>query len=405
MEVKLVRITEDPMSAIEYAACNCYDSTPTKNYCIANSCYESGHTSVYEFSHFHFHVEGVSRALLAQLTRHRIASYAVRSQRFTNEKNFDYIVPNNIKKNPKALEIYESCMEVQRTAYAALDSLGIEKEDARQVLPNACKTILDFAMDGRSLMNFMNLRLCTRAQWEIRQLAHKMRELVIACVPEFKDKLVPKCEIYSGFPFCTEKKCCGKHPPLAKVYYSPSNDATTPVVKKLKNTYLIVGRSGSGKDTIVNELCKRYGCTRLSSYTTRPRRIGEGDTHIFITDDEFDAIPYNQKFAYTEINGYKYCATFDQIRSSDFYIIDPYGIDTIKHTDVPIKTIGISVSVEDAIHRMLNRGDDKDAIFCRTTHDFEMFAGFESKMDKVVNNDNLENCLNEIWEYIQTIES
>lgn len=405
MQVKLVRITEDPMGAIESAACNCYDSTPTKSHAIANSCYKSGHTSVFEFSHFHFHITGVSRSLLAQLTRHRMSSFSVESQRYVDMTGFDYIIPNDIKNNPEALKLYTDCMDVQRDTYAALYALGIEKEDARQVLPNACETVLDFAMNGRSLMHFMNLRLCTRTQWELRQLAQKMRDAVLEVSSEWKDKLVPQCEIYPGFPFCTEEKCCGRHPTLADVYHPPVKSTPfAPFEKKLKNTYLIVGRSGAGKDTIVNALCERYGCTRLRSYTTRPRRKWEGETHVFVTEAEFDQIPDDQKFAYTEIDGYRYCATFDQVKESDFYVIDPFGVSTIKNMGLPVKRIGIGVGAEEASHRMLERGDRKEDIFKRTTHDFEMFAGFESKMDIVVQNDDLEECIATVWQFIQENE-
>ena len=406
MQVKLVRITEDPMGAIEAAACNCYDSTPTKSHAIAHSCYKSGHTSVFEFSHFHFHITGVSRSLLAQLTRHRMSSFSVESQRYVDLSNFDYIIPDKIQNNPEALKIYTDCMESQRNTYTALRSLGIEKEDARGILPNACETVLDCAMNGRSLMNFMNLRLCQRTQWELRRLARKMRDAVLEVSPEWSDKLVPKCEIYPGFPFCTEEKCCGRHPTLAEVYHPPKKEKISPPsTKKFKNTYLVVGRSGAGKDTVVDKLCEKYGCIKLKSYTTRPRRDGEGDTHVFISEEEFDMIPENEIFAYTEVNGYRYCSTVDQVRNSDFYIIDPYGVESIKRTDIPIRTIGISVGTDTAIHRMLERGDNKEAIFRRTTHDFEMFAGFENRMDVVVANDNVDECLEAILFYIETCEA
>ena len=89
MKVTLTRVTTDPVDAIEEAACNCYDSKPTGGK-IMKSCYRSGHHSVLEFANFTFHIEGVSRALLAQLTRHRHAGFAVRSQRYCNEDGFEY---------------------------------------------------------------------------------------------------------------------------------------------------------------------------------------------------------------------------------------------------------------------------------------------------------------------------
>ena len=89
MEVKLTRVTQNPVDAIEEAACNCYDSEPTGGK-IMKSCYNSGHHSVLEFAHFTFHITGVSRALLAQLTRHRHCGFAVRSQRYCNEDGFKF---------------------------------------------------------------------------------------------------------------------------------------------------------------------------------------------------------------------------------------------------------------------------------------------------------------------------
>ena len=106
MKVTLTRVTENPVSAIEEAASNCYDSEPTGGK-IMKSCYESGHHSVLEFADFTFHIEGVSRALTHQLVRHRLASYAQRSQRYCDEDGFKYVIPTKIQNNPTALAFYE----------------------------------------------------------------------------------------------------------------------------------------------------------------------------------------------------------------------------------------------------------------------------------------------------------
>lgn len=218
MNVTLTNVTNDPVNAIEEAACNCYNSKPSSNGKIMTSCYKSGHTSVLEFANFTFHIEDVSRTLLAQLTRHRHAGYAVRSQRYCMETDFDYVVPKSIENNELALNTYQNIMEDINTAYIKLIDLGVIAEDARYVLPNACYTTLEVTMNLRALINFMNERLCSRAQWEIRELAQEMRDLIIEIYPQFKDMLVPKCEKYIGFPFCTEQKSCGKHKKLKEVY-------------------------------------------------------------------------------------------------------------------------------------------------------------------------------------------
>ena len=224
MKVTLTRVTENPIEAIEEAACNCYDSEPTGGK-IMKSCYKSGHHSVLEFADFTFHIEGVSRALTHQLVRHRLASYAQRSQRYCSEGNFDYVVPNSIKSNKGAFEEYTELMYTITDTYRLLQEMGIPNEDARMVLPNACETQIEVKMNLRTLMNFMNERLCTCAQWEIRNLAWEMRKQVLLQVPELDDYLVPKCEKYGAeFGFCTETKQrreqlkCNRHPRLAEIF-------------------------------------------------------------------------------------------------------------------------------------------------------------------------------------------
>lgn len=221
MKVKLTRITKDPILAIEEAASNCYNSEPTGDGKIMKYCIKSGHTSVTEFCDFTFHIEGVSRALSHQLVRHRLASYAQRSQRYCSEGNFDYVVPNSIKSNKGAFEEYTELMYTITDIYRLLQEMGIPNEDARMVLPNACETQIEVKMNLRTLMNFMNERLCSCAQWEIRELAQKMRNAVIEQVPELEPYLVPKCEKNGKeFGACNESKSrsCGRHPRLEEIF-------------------------------------------------------------------------------------------------------------------------------------------------------------------------------------------
>lgn len=217
MKVTLTHYTDNPLKAIEEAACNCYNSEPTKTGAIAKSCIKSGHLAVTEFADFTFHIDGVSRALLAQITRHRLASFAVRSQRYCDESHPDYVIPPQVQKNPTALSFYKKAMDDAWHSYATLQKLGIENEDARMVLPNACHTTMEIKMNLRELMHFMNERLCVRAQWEIRGLAMEMKRLVLETCPELEPFLVPKCEINPDFPFCTEHNCCGRHKRLKDI--------------------------------------------------------------------------------------------------------------------------------------------------------------------------------------------
>ena len=217
MKVVLTRVTENPIGAIEEAACNCYDSEPTGGK-IMKSCYKSGHHSVLEFADFTFHISGVSRALTHQLVRHRLASYAQRSQRYCSEDGFQYVIPNSIAKNRAAKDHYEQLMSDIELLYKTLQDIDIPNEDARYILPNACETVIEVKMNFRTLTHFMNERLCTRAQWEIRQMALLMKKAIEEQYPELAKYLVPKCEIHEGMPFCTEHSTCGRHPKLKDIY-------------------------------------------------------------------------------------------------------------------------------------------------------------------------------------------
>ena len=223
MKVILTHMTDNPVAAIEEAACNCYNSTPT-NGKIMKACYSSGHHSVLEFANFTFHIEGVSRALLAQLTRHRHAGYAVRSQRYCAENEFEYVVPPTIKPNSEIGERYHKLMREIADWYSEAQDYGIPNEDARYALPNACHTSLEFTCNGRELIHIMNERLCTRAQWEIRQLCLLMKTEVEKACPQFAEYLVPKCEKHGkDKAFCTEHASCGRHPTLKSLLVDKNN--------------------------------------------------------------------------------------------------------------------------------------------------------------------------------------
>ena len=221
MKVTITRVTQNPVMAIEEAASNCYDSQPSADGRIMKACYKSRHHSVLEFADFTFHIEGVSRALLAQITRHRVASFAVRSQRYCEENNFGCIVPHTIQNNFSANVLFNNFMEQCSELYEELQKLGIPNEDARYVLPNACETVIEVKMNGRELIHFMNERLCKRAQWEIRELAQEMKRLVQEYDDEcaiFAQFLVPKCFANAPMIFCTEHNSCGLAPQLKDVY-------------------------------------------------------------------------------------------------------------------------------------------------------------------------------------------
>lgn len=219
MNVELISYTNNPVNVIETAASTCYDSEPTGGK-IMNHCYNSGHHSVLEFAEFTFKITGVSRALTHQLVRHRLASFAQRSQRYCKEDGFDYVIPNSVLRNPEMLHKYRTFMNNVDSLYKQLVDSGIEAEDARYILPNACSTEICVKMDLRELIHFCNERLCACAQWEICMLARQMKKAVEKVSPECAKYLVPKCEIHSPYNYCTEtkKRSCGKHKVIAEVF-------------------------------------------------------------------------------------------------------------------------------------------------------------------------------------------
>ena len=202
MNVELIQYTPDPERIVAAAARLCYSSDPVPELLerlddekVANfvsRLREMGHLSPFEHVSFQFSIDGVSRALSHQLVRHRIASYSQRSQRYVNEKGFEYVVPPSIRKNSEALRRFEGVMAHLQEEYEALRSL-VPAEDARFVLPNACTTSLVATFNARSLLNFFEHRTCLRAQWEIRALAEKMLELVRGKAPNLFREAGPTC--------------------------------------------------------------------------------------------------------------------------------------------------------------------------------------------------------------------
>lgn len=190
-----------------------------------------GHESPVEHVTFTFGIEGVSRSFLSQITRHRIASFSVQSQRYVKMNNFQFVTPPAIAEDEEASALYQKCMDDAIQSYHALaDRLQAkyipelmeqgmtekaarskaEKmaiEDARFVLPNASETKMVVTMNVRSLRNFFRLRCCNRAQWEIRAAATEMLRLCCKAAPALFRTAGPSCCCGA----CSEgKMTCGK---------------------------------------------------------------------------------------------------------------------------------------------------------------------------------------------------
>ncbi len=244
LNVKLLAYTPDADKLVAAAAKLCYarsdvdtllnNLTPEKTADFLKMLGELGHESPIEHANYTFAVEGVSRALLAQLTRHRLASYSVQSQRYVDKSDFDYVIPPEIEAIPDAKVEFERIMAELGSGYDRLRSIlkdahkaklmdgGMAEkdadfkagkqanEDARFVLPNACDTRIIFTMNARSLHNFFAQRCCNRAQWEIRAMADEMLKLVREVSPILFANAGPSCvttgKCSEGSYFCGQPR-------------------------------------------------------------------------------------------------------------------------------------------------------------------------------------------------------
>ncbi|AHF05878.1 FAD-dependent thymidylate synthase [Desulfitobacterium metallireducens] len=202
MNVELIQYTPDPEKVVAAAARLCYSADPVPELMekltdekiagFVRKLNSMGHLSPFEHVSFQFSIDGVSRALSHQLVRHRIASYSQRSQRYVKEAGFEFVTPPSIRRNPEALVRFEKVMQTLQEEYQELLKVA-PAEDARYVLPNACTTSLMATFNARSLLNFFEHRTCMRAQWEIRQMAEKMLQLVQEVAPNLFAEAGPTC--------------------------------------------------------------------------------------------------------------------------------------------------------------------------------------------------------------------
>lgn len=253
--VTLLAYTPNPEKTVASAAKLCYSSSTIKDLRdgltdekaadFVEMLSEIGHESPIEHASFTFGIEGVSRAFLAQITRHRMASYSVKSQRYVKEGAFEFVTPPEVTADTEALGVYEESMRMAQEAYDKIAEILTEKhtktfiaegkdektaarfaskkaiEDARFVLPNACETKMVVTMNARSLHNFFRHRCCNRAQWEIRSVANQMLALVTEVAPNLFKKAGPPC-LYGACP--EGKMSCGRAKEVKEYYKELKNN-------------------------------------------------------------------------------------------------------------------------------------------------------------------------------------
>jgi len=192
MYVKLLSITENSEKLIEYAARVCYNSqskiTEASFRHFIPKILKKHHEDVLEHASATFEIVGVSRALLAQLTRHRLCSFSVRSQRYCNEESAEFLIPLDIKKSLSNSNLYHDFLLDVKKLYKNLIANGIKKEDARMVLPQSTLTNLVMTANFRQLRHIFKLRCHKSAQWEIKEMARCMLTVMYTQTPTvFRD--------------------------------------------------------------------------------------------------------------------------------------------------------------------------------------------------------------------------
>ncbi len=218
MNVILLQCTPEPERLVALAARLCYSPAGLSDLQeevsrkdvrkLVRRVLSMGHASVLEHVVFTYGVEGISRATTHQLVRHRIASYSQQSQRYVSA-GFGYVTPKTIgesgpstdqpcdtaktnRKKPLA-EKFERHMKSSASLYEEMVRSGVPAEDARFVLPNATETKILITMNARELHHFFALRLCRRAQWEIREMAGRMLSIAWEKAPLLFESAGPGC--------------------------------------------------------------------------------------------------------------------------------------------------------------------------------------------------------------------
>lgn len=242
MKVKLINKPENIIDLIYVSARTCYNAgspidmwneveniSQDKKLKLIKSVISSGHTSTLEHINFTWCIEGVSRALLAQISRHRHISLSVQSQRYVeikeNIEDIDTLLMHLDAGEETLMSIADKYfVDINESNYLVyirnlLDYLeaiqkGYKPEDARMFLPNATKTNMVISMNLRELIHICNLRLCSRSQAEIRKMVKEMTLAIIYKEQWLKEYLQPRCE---QLGYCPEFRGCGKKPPLKEL--------------------------------------------------------------------------------------------------------------------------------------------------------------------------------------------
>jgi thymidylate synthase (FAD) len=177
MKVDLVNYMPNPVQTMALAVSKCYDTEPKES--VVKGCIKRKHDSVCEHSMYVFEISGVSRAFLAQITRHRHLQFTVQSQRYSHAT--DYVIPEHLPLEQQAF--LEASMIRAFNDYEYLLKMGVPKEDARFALPEGTAVKMVVSGNYRAWMKFCELRLDKHAQGEIRSFAKEVDRLIHEVTP------------------------------------------------------------------------------------------------------------------------------------------------------------------------------------------------------------------------------
>lgn len=251
MRVKLISVTQNPIDIMWTAARTCYsEKSPIemweeinkdnmkfnvlemeKHWNLVKKVIDSKHLSILEHVNLTFCIEGVSRSLLAQFTRHRAGIvFSVQSQRYVEFKESYDTIAEAFDSGSKQSEDYLKSIADKYFVNVTIDNYrdyiralvdylgalkrGVKAEDARMILPNATKTNITVTMNLRELVHISGLRLCSAAQLEIRQLLKAMKKEVTNYDERLGNLLQPQCE---SLGYCSDFRNCGRQPKKQEV--------------------------------------------------------------------------------------------------------------------------------------------------------------------------------------------
>jgi thymidylate synthase (FAD) len=187
LKVELLAVTPDAEKLIEQAGRTCYLSfgkiDPQSHEKFIRMIIKSGHHSVLEHASATYRITGGSRSFTHQMVRHRLCAFSQQSQRYVDEKKASFTIPPAIQENVEAKKIFDNFIELSLESYKKLQALGIRKEDARFVLPNAVQSELVVSANFRELRHIFSERCNDKAQWEIRMICTEMLMIIKKIAP------------------------------------------------------------------------------------------------------------------------------------------------------------------------------------------------------------------------------